>query len=182
MSAIHPEITELLRAFIQSQHMFFVATAPLDGNGHINLSPKGLDTFSVLDPHTVAYLDLTGSGIETVSHLHENGRIVIMFCSFQGPPKILRLHGRGRSIKPGDAEFDGLRALFPPYEGTRSVTCVDVERVADSCGYGVPLHDYVGERTQLPAWVRSKGPELIATYQEKTNAASIDGLPGLGGR
>ena len=179
MGVLYPEIDERLAAFIKQQHMFFVATAPLRGDGHINLSPKGLDTLAILDPHTVAYLDLTGSGIETVAQLKDNGRIAIMFCSFEGPPKILRLHGRGRVIEPGDPDFEELRELFPPYEGIRSVVSVALKRVADSCGFGVPLFDFVADRAQLPAWVRSKGLEKVAEYRAEVNTASIDGLLGL---
>lgn len=160
--------------------MYFVATAPLDGDGHLNCSPKGLDTFTVIDGRTVAYLDLTGSGVETIAHLRENGRIVLMFMALEGPPKIVRLHGRGEAIEPVDARFAALRARFPGHhEGVRSVICVDVERVSDSCGYGVPRYEFVGERTQLLEWTRRKGPDGIAQYQATRNRASIDGLPGV---
>jgi hypothetical protein len=158
--------------------MFFVASAPLDPAGHVNLSPKGLDTFRILDPGTVAYLDLTGSGIETVAHLKENGRIVIMFCAFQGPPNILRLHGRGRVVE-ADAEFDALRALFPEFEGVRSVIVVEITRVSDSCGFAVPLLRYEGEREQLQAWAKKKGAEGLKDYRAAKNSQSIDGLRGL---
>jgi len=180
MGTVHETgIDDHLAAFIERQHMFFVATAPLDGDGHINLSPKGLDTFAIIDAHTVAYLDLTGSGIETVAHLRENSRIVIMLCAFDGPPKIVRLQGRGEPIEPGHPDFPALRAVFPPHDGVRSVIRISLDRVSDSCGYGVPLYQYAGERTQLPAWVQRKGPEGIAAYQAEHNARSIDGLPGV---
>src|SRR4029077_20801999 len=130
--------------FIRAQHVFFVATAPLSASGHVNLSPKGLDQFTILDPRTVASLDLTGSGVETIAHLRENSRITICFCAFEGPPKILRLYGRGDVIFPADAEFGALVAPFPAYVGTRSVVRVAVDRIADSCGYGVPEYRFVG--------------------------------------
>jgi hypothetical protein len=180
MGKVYDELGEALEAFIRRQHVFFVATAPLAADGHVNCSPKGLDTFAMLDPHTVAYLDLTGSGVETIAHLRENGRIVLMFSALDGPPKIVRLHGRGRVVAPHDADFAALRARFPAHhEGVRSVIVVDVERVSDSCGYGVPEYAYVGERTQLPAWTQRKGPEGVARYRAEKNAESIDGLPGV---
>jgi hypothetical protein len=179
MSKLYDELDETLTRFIAAQHMFFVASAPLDAVGHINLSPKGLDSFRVIDPRTVAYLDLTGSGIETVSHIRENGRIVILFCAFEGAPKILRLHGRGQAIEPGDARFEDLRRLFPRLPGVRSVVVVALERISDSCGYGVPLYRYEGERAQLLNWARRKGPPGLLQYRADHNLASIDGIPGL---
>lgn len=179
MGKTYPKIDDRLAEFIRSQHVFFVATAPLSGEGHINLSPKGLDTFTILDPETVAYLDLTGSGIETVAHLRENGRIVIMFCAFAGAPKILRLYGRGEVVEPGQAGFDGLRRRFPHYDGVRSVVRVSVDRIADSCGFGVPLMAYEADRDTLGRWVASKGEESLAAYRLEHNARSLDELPGL---
>jgi hypothetical protein len=173
------ELNDDLREFIATQHMFFVATAPLSGQGHINLSPKGLNSFRVLSPKRVAYLDLAGSGIETVAHTRENGRITLMFCAFEGRPRILRLHGQGRAVERGDAEWSELAAQFPTYVGTRSVVVIDLERIADSCGYGVPRYEYAGERTQLTDFAEAKGPEKIAEYMAKHNRESIDGLPGL---
>lgn len=176
----HKGIDERLAAWLQAQHVFFVATAPRADDGHLNLSPKGLaDTFAVLDRRTVAYLDLTGSGVETIAHLQENGRIVVMFCAFEGPPRIVRLHGRGEAVLPDDERFPELAAAFPPRPGTRSVIRVDVERVSDSCGYGVPLLRFDGERPTLDQWARRKGPAGLAAYQAEKNARSIDGLPGL---
>ena len=173
-------IDDSLAAFLRAQRVYFVATAPLAGDGHLNCSPKGLDTFTVIDDHTVAYLDLTGSGVETMAHLKENGRIVLMFMALDGAPKIVRLHGRGEAIEPADARFPALRARFPGHhEGVRSVIRVDVERVSDSCGYGVPRYEFVGERTQLIEWTRRKGPDGILQYQATRNRASIDGLPGV---
>ncbi len=165
--------------FILAQSMFFVASAPLDGQGHINLSPKGLDTFRILGPTSVAYLDLTGSGVETIAHLRENGRIAIMFCAFQGPPDILRLHGCGRAVKQEDAEFPSLQDHFPVFASTRSIIVIDIFRISDSCGYGVPLLQYEGERPQLHAWANKKGPEGLKSYRQEKNRQSIDGLPGL---
>jgi hypothetical protein len=179
MGKLFPAIDESVRQFIQAQHVFFVGSAPLDLDGHINLSPKGLDTFRILGPTTVGYLDLTGSGIETVAHLKENGRITLMFCAFQGPPNILRLYGKGRAIEPHQPGFAELAGHFPKYDGIRSVIVVEISRIADSCGYAVPLLRYEGERTQLTAWAGKKGLEGLRTYRAQKNRESIDGLPGL---
>jgi len=145
----------------------------------VNLSPKGLDSFAILGPQGVAYLDVVGSGAETIAHLRENGRITVMFCAFAGPPKIVRLHGRGDTVEPGDAEFAALRANFPEALGARAVIRVRVERASDSCGYGVPLYGYEGERSAMGAWAEKKGPDGLVKYQREKNSASIDGLPGL---
>jgi len=179
MGSTYPSIDGELAAFLSAQHVFFVATAPLDADGHVNLSPKGLDSFRVVDPYTVAYLDLTGSGIETVAHLCENGRIVFCFCAFEGPPRIVRLHGRGEVLEPSAPDFGKLRPLFPAFDGVRSIIRVEVQRIADSCGYGVPLMQYEGDRRQLIAWTEKKGPEGVAGYQATRNRRSLDGLPGL---
>ncbi len=179
MGKVHGGLDDRLVEFIGRQHLFFVGTAPTATDGHLNLSPKGLDTFRILGPDAVAYLDLTGSGIETVAHLRENGRITIMFCAFEGRPNILRLHGRGRVVEPGDADWPDLIVRFPDYPGVRSVIVVQLERVADSCGFGVPLYDYKGERSQLLAYAESKGPGGMADYRARKNRASIDGLAGL---
>jgi hypothetical protein len=172
-------MSEEQEKFIRAQKMFFVASAPLDGTGHVNVSPKGLDTFRILGPTKVAYLDLTGSGVETIAHLRENGRIVLMFCAFQGPPNILRLHGRGRVVEPSSAEFGELAALFPMYMSTRSIIVVEVSLVSDSCGYGVPLMQYEGERSQMHDWARKKGPEGLVAYRKEKNRVSVDGLRGV---
>jgi hypothetical protein len=172
-------INETHERFIHAQTLFFVGSAPLDAAGHINLSPKGLDTFRILGPHMVAYLDLTGSGVETIAHLRENRRIVLMFCAFQGPPNILRLHGSGRVVEPSSAEFGDLAARFPTYMSTRSIIVVDVSRVSESCGFGVPLMKYEGERSQLHEWARKKGPEGLVAYRKEKNRVSIDALPGI---
>jgi hypothetical protein len=177
----YDRIDERLSEFLAAQHVFFVATAPLSADGHLNLSPKGLETFRILGPRTVAYLDLTGSGVETVAHVRENGRIVLLFCAFEGPPKIVRLHGRGRVMLPEEADFEPLRSRFPPFEAVRSIIRVDLERISDSCGYGIPQYRYVAERPQLGDWARRKGPEGVIRYREEHNARSIDGLPGLPG-
>jgi hypothetical protein len=175
----YPEINEELRQFIEAQSVFFVATAPLDASGHVNVSPKGLDTFRILGPRTVAYLDIFGSGVETIAHLRENGRIVVMFCAFQGATKVLRLHGQGRVVEPHEAEFTPLQAHFPVYEGTRAIMVVEITRIGDSCGYGVPLLKYEAERTALPAWCRKRGTEGLKIYRQEKNRESIDGLPGV---
>lgn len=172
-------IDAAIRQFIEAQQMFFVASAPLDANGHVNVSPKGLDTFRVLGPKTVAYLDLTGSGIETVAHVKENGRIVMMFCAFQGAPKILRLHGRGRVVEPGNAEFSEMRGQFPNHDGVRSIIVIELTDISDSCGFSVPLFRYEGQREQHRAWARKLGPEGIRTYQQKNNRRSLDGFSGI---
>lgn len=182
MGKVYEEIEPPVADFLRQQKLFFVATAPLAADGRINLSPKGMDTFAVVDAQTVAYLDLTGSGIETVSHLRENGRIVLMFCAFDGPPKIVRLHGLGEVIEPGDEDFDRHRALFGTFPGVRSIVRVSVTRVSDSCGYSVPLFDYVEDRDQLTKWAERKGEAGVDEYQARNNARSIDGLPGLRGR
>lgn len=174
-------IDDRMRAFLAAQHVFFVATAPSGPGGHVNCSPKGLDTFDVLGAREVAYLDYVGSGVETIAHLRENGRIVLMFCAFDGPPNIVRLYGRGRAVEPGDAEFAALRARFPlaPARGVRAIVRVELTRIADSCGYGVPLYRYEGERDQLQAWAERKGDAGLETYKREKNAESIDRLPGL---
>lgn len=179
MARTYDEIDERLAAFIESQPVFFVATAPLSATGHVNLSPKGLDAFRVIDRRTVGYVDLTGSGVETIAHLRENGRIVIMFCSFEGPPRILRLHGRGRVAESGTDDFAKLAASFPAYEGARSIIVVDVQRIADSCGFGVPEMTLKGSREQLLEWATRKGSGGLVEYRAEKNARSIDGLPGL---
>jgi hypothetical protein len=188
---VFERIDEHQREWIAAREMFFVATAPLAGDGRVNCSPKGpIGTFRVLDDHTVAYLDMIGSGAETVAHLRENGRIVVMFCAFDGPPRILRLHGRGEVVPADDPRFEELyaRADFEaPHEiegARRSVIVVEVERIADSCGYGVPLMSYEGEREHaeksLAKKVRVGGEEALRDYVAERNAVSIDGLPAFG--
>jgi predicted pyridoxine 5'-phosphate oxidase superfamily flavin-nucleotide-binding protein len=171
MGKVHADIDDKLAAWIGRQRLFFVATAPADG-GHVNVSPKGpIGSLRVVDEHTVEYDDHVGSGAETIAHLRENGRICVMLCDFEGPPRIVRLHGRGEVV-PADDVGDGVRGAIR----------VHVDRISDSCGYGVPLMDYVGERPQRDAWLASKGEEGLRAYVEEKNALSIDGLPAVGGR
>src|SRR4051812_46258757 len=189
MGKVFDAIDDHLREWIARQPMFFVGTAPLAGDGHVNVSPKGpAGTFSVLGPRRVAYLDVIGSGAETIAHVRENGRIVVMFCAFEGPPKILRLHGHGEVLQAGEPRFDDLlsRCAFDelgPPEARRAVVVVHVERIADSCGYGVPLMSYEGERPHHDAWaqkkLRARGPDALVEYQREKNAASLDGLPAV---
>jgi hypothetical protein len=181
MSKMHEQIDEKLTAWIREQRIFFVATAPLK-DGHINCSPKGGGTFAVLDPLTVAYQDLTGSGVETIAHLKENGRIVVMFCAFDGPPKIVRLHGQGEVISQSHPEFEALSTHFPPNPGMRAVIRVKVDRVSDSCGMSVPFYNYKEDRTALDDWAAKKGIEGVREYRLRKNLQSIDGLPGLDGK
>jgi Pyridoxamine 5'-phosphate oxidase len=170
------EITPEIASFIAAQHVFFTATAPSDG-GHINCSPKGLDTLQVLGPREVAYLDLTGSGAETAAHVRENGRITLMFCSFDGKPNIVRLYGRGAVLSLSDPDAGRLLERLPAVlPGARSVIRVDVTRVSTSCGYAVPRLRYEGERAQLIDWAEHKGPDGLDAYRAEKNERSIDGL------
>lgn len=177
MAKVVERITDELRSFIQAQPLFFVGTAPLEAGGHVNLSPKGLDTLRVLGPHRVAYLDLTGSGNETSAHLAQNGRITLMFCAFQGPPSILRLYGRGAAVLPGDAAWGELLPLFPAHPGVRQIITVDVHRVQTSCGFAVPRMEPAGDRDTLHRWALNKGEPGLVEYRREKNARSIDGLP-----
>ena len=179
MSKVHPAIDGRLRKFVEAQPVFFVATAPLRG-GHVNVSPKGIDgTFAVVDDRTVAYLDVTASGAETIAHLREpgNGRITLMFCSFGRSPNVVRLHGTGRVVGVHDEEYAGWAARFAETRGARAVIVVDVERVSDSCGYGVPLMGPAEERHLLPEHMERKGADGLAGYRRLKNRTSIDGLP-----
>ena len=191
MGREYERIDDHWRSWIERQPLFFVGTAPLDGEGHVNVSPKGpIGTLRVLDERTVAYLDIVGSGAETIAHLRENGRIVVMLCAFEGPPKILRLHGRGEVVTTGEPRFEDLleRCGFDetgPAEARRAVVLVHVERIADSCGYGVPLMSYEGERDHHDLWaakkLRTGGPDALEDYQLQKNTRSLDGLPGVTG-
>jgi hypothetical protein len=182
MGHVYDGIDERLAAWIAAQPMFFVGTAPLAGDGRVNVSPKGpIGTFRVLGPHEVAYLDYVGSGAETVAHLRENGRIVVMFCAFQGPPRIVRLHGHGEVLAPGALEVD-----FPdagPAPAQRSVIRIAVERVSDSCGYNVPLMEVTGTRPHreksIAKRLRTQGDHAYVRYMAEHNAVSIDGLPAV---
>ena len=179
MGDTYTEIDASLRSFIAAQHVFFVASAPTGADGHINCSPKGLNTFRILGPTRVAYLDFVGSGVETIAHLRQNGRVVIMFCAFEGPPNIVRLHGRGNVVEPRDPEFEPLLANFDAKPGVRAIVRVELTRISDSCGYGVPLLGYEGERPQMGEWAERKGEAGLEKYQREKNAVSLDGLPGL---
>jgi len=179
MGKVFDSIDDSVAAWIEKQKLFFVASAPLSPNGHVNLSPKGMDSFRVLDAKRVAYLDLTGSGIETIAHLRENGRITVMFCAFEGPPQIIRLYGRGLVREPGSERFDELAALFPSHPGKRAVIEIEVSRVSTSCGFAVPFFDFTGERETLIKYTEQKGEEAMREYRCKNNLESIDGLPGL---
>jgi hypothetical protein len=178
MGRIHDRVDGRLRAFVDAQPVFFVATAPLSPDGHVNVSPRGVrGTFGMLDEHTFAWVDGSGSGSETIAHLRENGRITVMFCAFQGPPNIVRFHGTGRVVTLQDEEYAALAARFADLPGTRAVVVVDIERISDSCGYGVPLMEYVGERDLMAPYFARKGPEGSADYRRRKNRTSIDGLP-----
>lgn len=190
MAKTFESIDERLKTWIAQQSMFFVGTAPIDSEGHVNVSPKGpIGTFGVLAPRRVAYLDFFGSGAETIAHLRENGRIVIMFCAFGGPPRILRLHGIGRPVWPTDPEFAevvdaaGLHGLTDVEQARRAVILVDVDRISDSCGYGVPLMQPVGEREHYDLSkrkrLRTSGAEGLAEHQSRGNRVSVDGLPAV---
>lgn len=189
MGKVFERLDEHLRKWIGEQALFFVGTAPIAAEGRVNVSPKGpIGSLRVLDDRTIAYLDVTGSGAETIAHLRENGRIVVMLCAFEGPPRILRIHGRGAVVTPEDERFAELlaRADFEDpgaLEARRAIVLVDVERIADSCGYGVPLMSYEGRRPHMEKWAEKKlrvgGPDAILAYQAEKNAESIDGLPAL---
>jgi len=179
MSKVYDSISEEWALWIPAQPMFFVATAPANPETHVNLSPRGLDTFRVLGPNRVAWLDLTGSGVETIAHLKADGRITLMFCAFEGLPDILRLYGRGEVLEPDDEGYEELRPRFPNLPGERAIIDVAVHRVASSCGFGVPRMDLVGPRDQLPTSAKRKGPKKMSEYRTLKNTQSIDGLPGL---
>ncbi len=179
MGKTHTTITPDTAAWINNQKMFFVATAPLSRDGHVNLSPKGLDTFRIINDHTVAYLDLTGSGVETIAHLRENARITFMFCAFDGPPKIVRLYGTGEVLLKDSDDFQQLATHFLPHDAARSIIRVNISRVSHSCGYGVPLYDFKSERDHVDKWTAAKGVDGVEAYQKERNAWSIDGLKGM---
>ena len=188
MGKTYGSIDEHLQDWIREQHVFFVGTAPRDTDGHINVSPKGgRGSLVVLAPDRIAYLDITGSGAETIAHVRENGRIVVMFCAFEGRPRIVRLHGIGHIHQKGDASYDELVSHFPdaafPEVGLRSIIEVEVNRIADSCGYSVPLMSYEGVRPHQSLWIDKKlkehGPEGIEKYVREKNLSSIDGLPAI---
>lgn len=182
MGKTYEGVDERLAQWLIAQPVFFVSTAPLSARGRVNCSPKGnRGEFAVVAPTTVAYLDQTGSGVETIAHLKENGRIVLMFCAFDGPPRIVRLHGTGRVVAAGSDEFASLAPRFArePGVGARSIVVVEVSRVADSCGYGVPLMAFEQHRPTMDQWATRKGPDGIRDYWSEKNLESIDGLAGL---
>jgi len=175
MAKFYPTFTDDLIDFIRAQRMFFTASAAPDGR--INLSPKGLQTLRILDPSRVAYLDLTGSGAETAAHLIADGRLTIMFCSFEGEPLILRLYGRGRLVRPEDASWAALAREFPPIPGARQIVLLEIESLQTSCGFGVPRYEFSGEREELVNWAVKKGEDGLRAYRAEKNRQSIDGLP-----
>lgn len=182
MAKVFEVITTKLTTWIEAQRIFFVGTAPLAGDGHVNVSPKGdLSWFRIISPRQVAYLDFVGSGAETIAHLRENGRIVVMFCAFEGPPRIVRLHGTGVVLLSGEDGFEELLASFdPPEHALRSLIRIDVDRISDSCGYGVPLMSFDGRRSQYDAWVDSQVRTTgLDAYVAEENEVSIDGLPAI---
>ena len=179
MGKVYDAIDEKLSAWLSAQKIFFVATAPLSQQGHVNCSPKDGPSFQILDERTVVYLDLTGSGVETIAHVKENSRIVLMFCAFSGAPNIVRMHGQGEVIESHHGDFLTLKARFGNVPGLRSFIRVHLTRVSTSCGFGVPLYEYLGDRNQLAAWAEHKGSEKLVEYQHEKNASSIDGLRGI---
>lgn len=189
MGKVFERIDDKMRAWIGEQAMFFVGTAPLSAEAHVNVSPKGpIGSLRVIDDTTIAYLDVLGSGAETIAHLRENGRIVVMLCAFSGPPRIVRLHGRGEAVFPSDPRFDELLARHDfadagVPQSRRAIIVIKLDRISDSCGYGVPLMRYERERTQLPAWGEKKlasgGKQALDDYRRNKNAESIDGLPAI---
>lgn len=177
MGKVFETISTGMRAFIEAQHLFFVATAPLSPDGHVNLSPKGLNCLRILGENCVAYLDMTGSGNETSAHLAENGRITFMFCAFEGAANIVRLHGIGRTILPDMPEWDSLLTHFRPQLGMRQIIIAEIERISSSCGYAVPFMDFREERETLTKYWQVKGSDAVHEYWREKNARSIDGLP-----
>lgn len=179
MGKEYTEIDERIQKWMARQHMFFVSTAPTAADGLVNCSPKGLDSLRVLGPQSLAYVDTGGSGIETVAHLKDNGRITLMMCAFDGPPKIFRFYGRGTAIEPHDAEFDTLLSRFPEVPAARNIIRIEVERIIDSCGYGVPLYEFRSHRDSLSNYFSQQSEADILAYRKKRNRVSLDGLPGL---
>ncbi len=176
MGKFYDSISEPLQQFINEQHIFFVASAPLSAEGHVNLSPKGMDSLRILSANRVAYIDLIGSGSETSAHLRENGRITIMWCAFNGKPEIVRLYGKGRAILPSDSEWAELNVLFPNYINSRQIIVAEIHMVQTSCGYAVPLMEFIADRDTLTRWAEAKGEENLVKYVCEKNAESIDGI------
>jgi len=179
MGKVFEGIDAALQRWVEAQPMWFVASAPLAADGRVNVSPRGGDSFSVLGPHRVGWVDFTGSGVETIAHLRENGRTCVMFAAFDHRPRIVRLHGRGQVHLPGTAAFEEVCALHPAHPSTRAVITVEVERVSDSCGWGVPVMDVVDERDLMRPFAEKKGPDGMDAYRAQKNASSLDGLLGL---
>ena len=177
MGKFFDSIQDQHKTFIAKQKMYFVASAPLDASGHVNLSPKGLDSFRVLSDTRVMYMDIIGSGNETSAHLLENGRITFMFCAFEGPPLILRLYGKGYTVLPGDAEWPELSKHFYLLLATRQIIVADIDMVQTSCGFSVPLYEHTGERDHAFKWAENKGVDGLEKYKEEKNRISLDGLP-----
>ena len=177
MGKFHESISGAHQDFIQKQHIFFVATAPLNGNGHVNLSPKGLDCFRIIGHNKVAYMDLISSGNETSAHTLENGRITLMFCSFENTPNILRLYGKGFTVLPGSDAWETYAPHFNIYPSTRQIIVAEIDLVQTSCGFGVPLYSYEGERNIHFEWADKTGPQGLEDYVQKNNLKSLDGLP-----
>jgi len=181
MAKTYPALTTELQEWIGQQPMYFLASAPLQADGHVNLSPRGLDSLRILTETRALMLDLTGSGNETAAHLHENGRLTVMLCAFSGKPKILRLYGQARVILPTDGEWAQYRQLFAPdLPGVRQLFLLDITRIQTSCGFGVPLMDLVAQRDTLLEWAHKKGADGIEKYHREKNARSLDGLPAPG--
>lgn len=179
MGKEYTEIDERIQKWMQRQHMFFVATAPSSASGLVNSSPKGLDCLRVLGPNRLAYVDTGGSGIETLAHLRENGRITIMMCAFDGPPKIFRFYGRGTPVEPHEDGFDELLARFPEMPAARNIIVIDVARIIDSCGFGVPLYEFKQHRDSLQNYFSKQTDDDIWKYRRDRNSESLEGLPGL---
>jgi len=179
MATAYDSITEAMTTFVERQHLFFVATAPSGDSGRVNLSPKGLDSFRILGPNRVAYLDLTGSGAETIAHVRQNGRITFMFCAFDGKPDIIRFYGVGEVHRAGEPTFDELAPMFGERVGVRSIITAGIDRSSSSCGFAVPLMEHVADRDTLTKWAANKSDTDLDAYWAKKNATSIDGLPAV---
>jgi hypothetical protein len=180
MATTYEALNDKLIAFIREQKMFFVATSPLSADGRVNMSPKGYDSLAILDAHTLAYLDLGGSGAETIAHVRENKRITLMFCAFEGPANIVRVYGEGEVLPMETPEFEAMRAQhFSAFERARAIIRVNISSVSDSCGWGIPFYEYKGEREQLRRWVDARPYDEWAERRYAANEKSIDGLPAL---
>lgn len=181
MGKVYETITPDLKTFIEKQKLFFVSTAPLSQEGLVNMSPKGLNSLRILDETTVAYIDLTGSGAETIAHLKENQRITFMFCAFDGPPKIVRLYGKGEVFERDTPEFEAMKTLFPEYPSARSIIKAKLTRISDACGYTVPFYDFKADRDTMIKWVDNKGEKALVEYRKLKNSKSLDGLTAFEG-